>query len=108
MCSSDLEDPADDPIDRRLGGLGRVFGNAYYVDVMLGRLVGGPLRRAADWIATTFDQGVVDGAVNGVARGIGGIGGGLRRLQSGLVRQYALLVLGGAVALLVYVAVRSL
>ena len=51
---------------------------------------------------------MVDGAVNGVARGIGGIGGGLRRLQSGLVRQYALLVLGGAVALLIYVAVRSL
>ena len=46
-----------------------LFRSAYYVDVMLGRLVGGPLRRAADWIATTFDQGVVDGAVNGVARG---------------------------------------
>ena len=45
--------------------------------------------------------------VNGVARGIGGIGGGLRRLQSGLVRQYALLVLGGAVGNLLDRAFRS-
>ncbi|MFM7270049.1 MAG: NADH-quinone oxidoreductase subunit L, partial [Actinomycetes bacterium] len=79
MYRHGLADPADDPIDRRLGGLGRVFGNAYYVDVVLARVVGGPLRRGAEWLATTFDQGVIDGAVNGVARGIGGIGGGLRR-----------------------------
>ena len=45
------------------------------------------------------DRGLVDGAFTGGATVVGGIGQGLRRLQTGYVRSYALSVLGGALLL---------
>jgi NADH-quinone oxidoreductase subunit L len=47
------------------------------------------------------DQGVIDGMVNGVGREARGIGGWLRRLQSGNIRSYATWVVVGAVGLLI-------
>ena len=69
-----------------------MFGNAYYVDGGIARLVGGPILSFAEWTARVIDQGIIDGAVNGIAAGVVAIGGGLRRLQSGIVRQYAIVV----------------
>ena len=47
------------------------------------------------------DQGVIDGIVNGVGHQSKGIGGVLRRIQSGNIRSYATWVAVGAVALLI-------
>ena len=44
-----------------------------------------------------FDNRGVDGLVNGMAAGLGGSSGRLRRLQTGFVRSYALSMLGGSV-----------
>ncbi|MCM4079350.1 NADH-quinone oxidoreductase subunit L [Paractinoplanes hotanensis] len=44
-----------------------------------------------------LDNRGVDGLVNGIAAGIGGTSGRLRRLQTGFVRSYALSMLTGAV-----------
>lgn len=49
-----------------------------------------------------FDAGIIDGFVNGLAFLAGEIGYGLRVLQTGIVRTYALWILIGAVAILVY------
>jgi NADH-quinone oxidoreductase subunit L len=43
-----------------------------------------------------LDNKGIDGAVNGLAAGVGGSSGRLRRLQSGFVRSYALSMLTGA------------
>ena len=48
---------------------------------------------------TATDRGLVDGSFTGGAAVVGGIGQGLRRLQTGYVRSYALSVLGGALVL---------
>jgi len=48
-----------------------------------------------------FDLKGVDGAVNGIAAGLGGSSGRLRRLQTGFVRSYALSMFGGATLLIV-------
>ena len=53
--------------------------------------------RLWEWCARTFDLGVIDGAVNGLGRLTVGFGEGLRRWQSGLVMNYALSMLAGAV-----------
>ena len=87
---------------RRLPALEpRVLENAWYYDVTVARVVGGPGKAIFDGIAR-FDTRVVDGAVNGagaVARGLGGI---VRRTQTGFVRAYAALIAVGAVALLAW------
>jgi NADH-quinone oxidoreductase subunit L len=47
-----------------------------------------------------FDNRGVDGLVNGMAAGLGGSSGRLRRFQTGFVRSYALSMLGGSVLLI--------
>ncbi|RMH77716.1 MAG: NADH-quinone oxidoreductase subunit L [Actinomyces sp.] len=84
----------------------RILAHGWYYDEAVTAFMGGPGRRLFDGIATV-DAVVVDGAVNGVARLVRLTGGRLRRLQTGLVRSYAVGVGGGAVALLVWFLVRS-
>jgi NADH-quinone oxidoreductase subunit L len=48
------------------------------------------------------DSGLIDGAVNGLGRGAVALARGARVAQTGLLRGYALVTLGGAVALIAY------
>ena len=58
------------------------------------------------FIAYGVDRGVIDGAVNGTGRVVTWFSGVGRRVQTGLVRNYALAFLVGAAALFVYVGLR--
>jgi len=99
--------PEGDPLPERLGVAGRLFQHAYYFDETIANVVRGPVTRGAELLNRGFDLGVIDGAVNGVATLVRQGGGRLRRVQTGLVRNYALGVVLGAVALLVFLAVRA-
>jgi NADH-quinone oxidoreductase subunit L len=102
-----LEDAEKDPLNDRLGPVGRLFGHAYYFDAGISWLVDRPLRKAAQWLATGFDLGIIDGAVNGVAKLVRLSAVGLRKAQTGLVRQYALGIVLGVVLLLLYAVARA-
>ncbi|HEY4396375.1 MAG TPA: NADH-quinone oxidoreductase subunit L, partial [Acidimicrobiia bacterium] len=102
-----IPSPEGDPLPARLGFAGRLFQHAYYFDEIIANFVRGPGYRFADWLYHGFDLGIIDGAVNGVATLVRDTGGRLRRVQTGLVRNYALGVVLGAVALLVFLAVRA-
>ncbi|MGH9059861.1 MAG: NADH-quinone oxidoreductase subunit L, partial [Acidimicrobiales bacterium] len=70
--------------------------HSWYLDDALAAAVSGPIERGAEGLAYDVDAGLVDGAVNGVAR-LTSIGGRqLRRLQTGYVRNYALGISFGA------------
>ncbi len=74
----------------------RSLAHAWYVDEFYARVAGGPGRRGFDLVAA-FDRGVIDGLVNQVAVSARSIGGSLRGLQTGFVRNSALgLVIGSA------------
>src|SRR5262249_39108655 len=96
-----------DPGEKRLGALGRVFDNGYYFDSSISKLVSGPVTAVASFLSTDVDRGVIDGAVNGVGALFRGLGGGLRKVQTGLVRNYALAIVFGAVLLLVFITTRA-
>nr|WP_245655984.1 NADH-quinone oxidoreductase subunit L [Microtetraspora fusca] len=58
--------------------------------------------RPGQWLtrlAVFFDNRGIDGLVNGIAAGIGGTSGRLRRVQTGFVRSYALSIFVGAAIL---------
>jgi NADH-quinone oxidoreductase subunit L len=80
--------------------------NKYYVDELYNMVVVNPLRAFSAWLARVFDQGGIDGAVNGLAGATGWLGTQVRRLQSGMVGLYALAMLFGAVALLAWLVIR--
>ncbi len=91
----------------RLGRLKRTLQQGFYVnDVYSGAIVG-PAKLGAAFAAFVFDKRVIDGAVNGLGTLFAELARTGRRVQTGLVRNYALGVLLGAVGLLWYLAVRS-
>jgi NADH-quinone oxidoreductase subunit L len=91
---------------RTLGPVAKLIDNKYYLDEVYNMIVVNPLRAFGGWLARSFDQGGIDGAVNGLAGVTGWIGTQVRRLQSGMVGLYALAMLFGAVALLAWLAIR--
>ena len=88
------------------GWVGRLVENKYYIDELYNAVIVQPAWELSRWFAGSMDQRGIDGAVNGVAMVTGWIGAQARRLQSGLIGLYALSILFGVVALLVYFVVR--
>jgi len=88
----------------KLGAAKDVLYNNYYQDefqVFLAERVTMPLAKAAD----RFDQGVIDGAVNGVSSVSLFSGRRIKRVQTGLVTNYALLLTLGFLVLVIAMAV---
>ncbi|MDP8937813.1 MAG: NADH-quinone oxidoreductase subunit L [Actinomycetota bacterium] len=85
----------------------RVLQRAWYVDDFYRGTVEAPGRALANWSAYVFDRKIIDGAVNGVGALVRAGGSRLRAVQTGFVRNYALGVAGGAVAVLAYVLTRT-
>ncbi len=79
----------------------------YYVDEAYTEVIVKPLRMLGGTLADTIEQGGIDGAVNGLARLVSLAGEGLRRAQTGLVRNYALAMLVGVVAVMIYFVLRA-
>ena len=82
-----------------------VLAHAWYYDETVTRFVGGPGTKAFEAVAW-FDAHVIDGAVNGVATLVRTSGRGLRTVQSGFVRSYALGISAGVVVVLGYFLTR--
>ncbi len=83
-----------------------VLADAWRVDRSVAAFMGGPGRAGFEATAT-FDQRVVDGAVDGVGALVRREAGLLRRFHNGLVRTYAAGIGVGAVGLLIWFLVRS-
>jgi NADH-quinone oxidoreductase subunit L len=90
----------EDPMLARLGGLGRFFDRGWGIDPAVSFFVDRPGRKAAEVLSQPVDQGLIDGAVNGVAAVVTGVGRQVRKIQTGFVRNYALTLLSGATVLL--------
>jgi NADH-quinone oxidoreductase subunit L len=91
----------------RLEPLPRAALNGWYVDRAYDTAVIQPAKTGAWITAYVIDGRIIDGAVNAVGGGVKLLAEGGRRVQTGFVRSYALAVFLGAVAILVYVGVRS-
>jgi NADH-quinone oxidoreductase subunit L len=91
---------------RRYAAGWRALANRLYVDEVYEFFTVNLGRAVAAFLARTVDQRGIDGAVNGLAELVGSGARSGRRLQSGLVRNYALGVLGGAVLILAFLVFR--
>ena len=80
--------------------------HGWYIDDGVAAVVSGPLARLASALSFGVDVGLIDGAVNGLARLTAQTGRQLRRVQTGYVRNYALGIGIGAAVILAYVATR--
>jgi NADH-quinone oxidoreductase subunit L len=84
----------------------KILEQAWKYDHAVSRVVGGPGTATFNLIAW-IDANIVDGIVNGVGELIRSVAGSVRRVQSGFVRTYALLISFGAVAILAWFLLRG-
>ena len=96
-----------DPAYRVTGDIWDGMEEAWYLDAAYSRVVVQPFRRLAGFLARVFDPQGIDGLVMGVARLFGWIGAGVRRLQSGYVRTYALVFTVGVLLVLGFILVAT-
>ncbi len=87
---------------RRFPGVYRLLYNKYYVDEIYNAAFVNPMIRGSETIYHRFDLGVIDGAINGTGETMNLAGRVLSLLQSGLVKDYALVFLLGVVILIGY------
>jgi NADH-quinone oxidoreductase subunit L len=118
-------------LSKRYAPLYKLLSNKYYVDELYGFLFVRPFQRLAHFLDTVVDavvlhdllfvrpfQGlasfladvfeleVIGGIVNGIAALVNGSSRTLRRVQTGYVRNYALAILFGVVAIVAYLLLR--
>jgi NADH-quinone oxidoreductase subunit L len=79
----------------------------YYIDELLDALIVQPILWFGRTANRLLEGDVLDGGSRGVAWLLRGTSAGLRRLQTGYMRNYALAILLGVVLIIVYYAVRG-
>ncbi|MFN9194831.1 MAG: NADH-quinone oxidoreductase subunit L [Pseudomonadota bacterium] len=89
-------------LDRHLKPVRTVLENKYYMDWFNEHVLAAGARKLGMGLWKGGDQAVIDGAINGSARGIGGLAGLLRQAQTGRLYTYALVMLLGIFALLTW------
>jgi NADH-quinone oxidoreductase subunit L len=90
----------------RLADLRAFLRQGWYIDDAYARGLVPAGELVARFLAFDVDRGVIDGTVNGIGRVTTWFSRVGRRVQTGLVRNYALAFLLGAVALFLYVGLR--
>jgi NADH-quinone oxidoreductase subunit L len=84
----------------------KFFEHVWYWDDFYDTTIGRPLTAMADFDEAVVEPKVIDGAVTGVAVAVRNSAEGLRKIQSGFVRQYALAMVLGFAVIIVYLVAR--
>jgi NADH-quinone oxidoreductase subunit L len=95
-----------DKMVERFGGLYTLVYNKYWIDELYDFLFVNSIVNFSRMLWKRFDEAVIDGIVNGVARVVRGWGSALREIETGLVKDYALSILVGALAVIGYLVLR--
>jgi NADH-quinone oxidoreductase subunit L len=94
--------------EERASALYRFLRDKWRWDELYDRVIVRPLGGLANAMWRVVDVGIIDGAVNGVAAGIGATAQRLRHVQTGLVTNYALAIALGMVILVgIYLGLSS-
>ncbi len=80
--------------------------NKFYVDEFYGRTIVAPGKAFARFCADIFDKRILDGLVNGVAWVVNGVSSKGRHVQTGYVRNYAVIFLLGVVVIASFMFLR--
>ncbi len=95
-----------DPMAALLGPIFKGMQNKWWVDELYQAVILRPYAALAKFFAQPVDQGVIDGFVNALGSGTAWLAQSWRKIQNGYVRSYALTILVGVVAILLYLIIR--
>ena len=89
-------------IQKRFGLVYRILENKYYMDWFNENVIAPAARGVGVGLWKGGDVGLIDGALDGSADGVGTIAGLLRRVQTGYLYWYALVMILGVVGLMTW------
>lgn len=90
-----------DKLEAGSGGLFTVLKNKYYVDEFYDAVIVRPLKAACGFFYTIFDAKIVDGMVNGAGKFFTSLSVDWRRLQTGIIQDYAIVSIAGIIAIII-------
>jgi len=97
-----LGSTGSEPLAERAPALHRMLANKYWVDEFYDAIVVRPLHALSQRLWRFWDEKVVDGSVNGLARTLEGLSAVSRLFQTGFVGTYALFLTLGVAALIAH------
>jgi NADH-quinone oxidoreductase subunit L len=91
------------PADDKFTGLPKLIYNKYLVDEMYFGFIINPLIRFSNWLSATIDKSLIDGLVMGSGTFFSHISEIFRKIQTGVVGDYALSIVVGVVGILIFI-----
>jgi NADH-quinone oxidoreductase subunit L len=95
------------PKDEEFKGMAKVLYDKYYVDEIYDATVIQPIMQISGSLADDIDKKVIDGSVMGVGKFFSGLSSYLRKLQTGVVGDYALYIVLGAIVFVFFLFFRG-
>lgn len=92
----------DEKVKKVFGGMYKWMENKFYVDEFYEKTILKPFVWAGDNIVVWFDKNIIDGVINGSASATAAVGDVIRRMQTGYVAHYALIISIGVVIIIGY------
>jgi len=89
-------------LKQRLSFLYTILDNKYYMDWFNERVIAPAMRGLGTGLWKGGDIGVIDNAIDGSARGVGGLAAMIRLVQSGYLYWYALVMILGVFVLMTW------
>jgi NADH-quinone oxidoreductase subunit L len=84
-------------------GFGKILENKYYLDEIYDAAVVNPIQKTSEkFLWNIFDIKIIDGAVNGIAKYFSRLGSEWRKLQTGVIQDYATFAIAGIVLIIAY------
>lgn len=90
----------DSVVKKLLGKFYTRMENKFYVDEFYQKWIIDPFVWAGNHVIMAIDKQVIDGAVNGIGKSVMSLGSIFKKLQSGFVSQYALILVIGVVLIM--------
>lgn len=85
------------------GSLYNLLQEKYRIDELYDYIIVNPVRYLSELLYKIFDLRIIDGAVNGTAKFFNNLSIDWRRIQTGIVQDYAILSVAGILAILLYI-----
>ncbi|MCE9500179.1 MAG: NADH-quinone oxidoreductase subunit L, partial [Leptospira sp.] len=93
--------------DSGITGFSKFLYNKYYVDELYELLIIKPLIRFSGWLSSVIDKKLIDGLIVGSGQFFVHIGGIFRKIQTGIVGDYAFSIVLGTIFILAFLYFRG-